>query len=95
MSPQQPSLKTLGDTDLITSSARSGDTPGDWKPVVIANFLNERSARTTMAWSFGRRKERHSGSKSTGTTAVPSCNRQISECSSLSKSMLSFCGFGG
>ncbi len=36
-----PGLKTLGDTNLITSSARSGGTPGDWKPVVIANFLNE------------------------------------------------------
>lgn len=36
-----PGLKTLGNTDLITSSTRSGDTPGDWKPVVIANFLNE------------------------------------------------------
>jgi hypothetical protein len=36
-----PGLKTLGNTDLITSSQRSGDTPGDWKPVVIANFLNE------------------------------------------------------
>jgi hypothetical protein len=36
-----PTLKTVGNTDLITSSTRTGGTPGDWKPVVIANFLNE------------------------------------------------------
>jgi hypothetical protein len=29
------------DYRLITSSTRTGGTPGDWKPVVIANFLNE------------------------------------------------------
>jgi hypothetical protein len=36
-----PTLKTVGNTDLITSTTRTGGTPGDWKPVVIANFLNE------------------------------------------------------